>query len=139
MVLQQERTKFDERPPTGKAVTWHKAIWPSLVAVLILAAMVFFVTYDRGSERAQESMPEYEVDTLANPEVAARTGGPIVVTDLYVGSSDANFDPDPPTWWMPEYEEDTALDPDGAAVTARPGVITGRYVGSSDADFDLDG
>ena len=81
-------------------------------------------------------MPEYEVDTLAIPEVAARTGGPVVDMSRYHGG-DANLDPDMPLWWMPEYEIDTLANPEVAANTGGPLVEVSRYHGG-DANLDPD-
>ena len=139
MVLQQDRPKVSERSRVkGRRSLWARwDFWSFLVAAVVMLAMLFVVNGGE-TDLVHEMMPEYEVDTLAVPAVAARTGGPVITESRYVGSSDANFDPDAPAWWMPEFEVDTLADPEVAAFTGGPVVEVVTYVGSSDADFDPD-
>ncbi len=141
MVLQQDRPKVSERSRVikGRRSLWARwDFWSFLVAAVVMLSMLFVVMNGGETDLVHEMMPEYEVDTLAVPAVAARTGGPVITESRYVGSSDANFDPDAPAWWMPEFEVDTLANPQVALLAGDPFAEVHAYVGSSDANFDPD-
>lgn len=134
MVLHQERTTRLYRPEfKSNAPSW--VLWILVAAVVAVAVTLALVVPDDALDPTYQLEPEYEVDTLANPAVAAVAGGPIVFESRYLGS-DANLDPDTPQWWMPEYAQDTLADPSVAALAGGPISTIDHYVGSSADELD---
>ncbi|MDH3193512.1 MAG: hypothetical protein OEY55_00170 [Acidimicrobiia bacterium] len=105
------------QPPEGRQASpfWvQRGFWAVMVLAAAIGAIVLLVINAQDPTpvvdepaTVYEMLPEYEVDTPANPAVAATTGGPVTVVERFVGE-DANLDPDPPAWWMPEYEVDSS-------------------------------
>lgn len=96
MVLQQERPTVSQDvhrvPPTTRKSLWAP-LWAAVAAIAILALVIFALSRSTSTAIVQELMPEYGVDTLADPAVTAELGGPVVPTHFYIGSSADELDP----------------------------------------------
>lgn len=116
MVLLDKQPQVVHTPEGRQARPFwvRRGFWALMVLAAVIGAIVLLVINAQDPTpivdppaTVHEMLPEYEVDTPANPAVAATTGGPVIVVDRFVGE-DANLDPDPPAWWMPEYEVDSS-------------------------------